>query len=115
MDGKISGTTVGSGGVSAVGFAFPLGTHDRFELVGFSGTSALNTFRFESYDAASLLAPIEIRPVLHFEDATLTGVLLKNFRSKKTLESTSGIPLESTKLVFTRQDRSFDYLISPHD
>jgi prepilin-type N-terminal cleavage/methylation domain-containing protein len=115
VDGKITETTIGSWGLSSVAFDFPLGTHEKFELIGFNDTAALNNFRFELYEPSSMLAPIDTRPTLGFEDASLTGVVLKNFRSKKTLESAAGIRLESAKLVFGRLGRTATYVISPND
>ncbi|MFZ4461502.1 MAG: hypothetical protein ACOYN2_02985 [Patescibacteria group bacterium] len=66
VDGKIAGTTIGSGGLASVGFSFPLGTHERFELIGFNGTTALNNFRFELYDSEGMLSALETRPTVSF-------------------------------------------------
>ncbi len=115
IDGKIAGTTIGSGGLTSVGFRFPLGSHERFELVGFNDIAALNNFRFELYEPESMLAPIDTRPSVRFEDPTLTSVVLKNFRSKKTLESQSGTALPNAKLIFGRLGRTSEYIISPND
>ena len=112
VNGKIVETVVGSGGMADLSFSFPLGNAESYALSGFSGSTALNSFEFPFFEPGEILLPENLRVRVGFSGA-VSGAILENVRSKKTLKTLTGASLDQTELVFDRGGILFRTVLKP--